>query len=278
MAIRIVTLSENTSGQPDIMGEWGLSILIEADGLNILLDSGKSGIAVQNAEAMGVDLRKIDKIVLSHGHFDHTGGLQAILTKVKHEVEIIAHPDIWAPKYNRRENKPDRYIGIPFQARVLENLGARFTLSRGPIKIAENVMTTGEISLITDFESIDSNMYIEAPGGWEPDKLADDQAIVLDTKAGLVVVLGCAHRGIINTLYQAQKVTDKRKIFMVLGGCHLIDASDERIWQTISGLNELDVRKLAVSHCTGLHASMILAQTYGESFAFNNAGNTIELS
>jgi 7,8-dihydropterin-6-yl-methyl-4-(beta-D-ribofuranosyl)aminobenzene 5'-phosphate synthase len=125
MAIRITTLSENTASQFDVMAEWGLSILIEVDGQNILLDSGKSGAVCQNAEAMGIDLRKIDKIVLSHGHFDHTGGLQALLSKIKKEVEVIAHPDVWAPKYNRREDKPDRYIGIPFQLRTLESLGAR---------------------------------------------------------------------------------------------------------------------------------------------------------
>jgi 7,8-dihydropterin-6-yl-methyl-4-(beta-D-ribofuranosyl)aminobenzene 5'-phosphate synthase len=278
MAIRITTLSENTASQFDVMAEWGLSILIEVDGQNILLDSGKSGAVCQNAEAMGIDLRKIDKIVLSHGHFDHTGGLQALLSKIKKEVEVIAHPDVWAPKYNRREDKPDRYIGIPFQLRTLESLGARFTLGRGPVKVSESMMTTGEIPMETDFEIIDSSMYLWTPVGWELDQLADDQALVIDTKQGLVVILGCAHRGIINTLYHARRITGKKKIYMVLGGCHLMDASDERIWQTISALNEMEVRKLAVSHCTGMHASMILSQTFGESFTFNNSGTIIDLT
>jgi 7,8-dihydropterin-6-yl-methyl-4-(beta-D-ribofuranosyl)aminobenzene 5'-phosphate synthase len=278
MAIRITTLSENTASQFDVMAEWGLSILIEVDGQNILLDSGKSGAVCQNAEAMGIDLRKIDKIVLSHGHFDHTGGLQALLSKIKKEVEVIAHPDVWAPKYNRREDKPDRYIGIPFQLRTLESLGARFTLGRGPVKVSESMMTTGEIPMETDFEIIDSSLYLWTPVGWELDQLADDQALVIDTKQGLVVILGCAHRGIINTLYHARRITGKKKIYMVLGGCHLMDASDERIWQTISALNEMEVRKLAVSHCTGMHASMILSQTFGESFTFNNSGTIIDLT
>jgi 7,8-dihydropterin-6-yl-methyl-4-(beta-D-ribofuranosyl)aminobenzene 5'-phosphate synthase len=278
MAIRITTLSENTASQFDVMAEWGLSILIEVDGQNILLDSGKSGAVCQNAEAMGIDLRKIDKIVLSHGHFDHTGGLQALLSKIKKEVEVIAHPDVWAPKYNRREDKPDRYIGIPFQLRTLESLGARFTLGRGPVKVSESMMTTGEIPMETDFEIIDSSMYLWTPVGWELDQLADDQALVIDAKQGLVVILGCAHRGIINTLYHARRITGKKKIYMVLGGCHLMDASDERIWQTISALNEMEVRKLAVSHCTGMHASMILSQTFGESFTFNNSGTIIDLT
>jgi 7,8-dihydropterin-6-yl-methyl-4-(beta-D-ribofuranosyl)aminobenzene 5'-phosphate synthase len=278
MAIRITTLSENTAGQFDVMAEWGLSILIEVDGLNILLDSGKSGAVCQNAEAMSIDPGKIDKIVLSHGHFDHTGGLQALLGKIKKEVEVIAHPDVWAPKYHRCENKPDRYIGIPFQIRTLESLGARFTLERGPVKISKSMMTTGEIPMETDFEIIDPGMYLWTPAGWEQDQLADDQALVIDAKQGLVVILGCAHRGIINTLYHARRITGKKKIYMVLGGCHLMGASDERIWQTISALNEMEVRKLAVSHCTGMHASMILSQTFGESFTFNNSGTIIDLT
>jgi 7,8-dihydropterin-6-yl-methyl-4-(beta-D-ribofuranosyl)aminobenzene 5'-phosphate synthase len=278
MAIRITTLSENTATQFDVLAEWGLSILIEVDGLNILLDSGKSGAICQNAEAMGVDLKKIDKIVLSHGHFDHTGGLQALLSKIKKEVEVIAHPDVWAPKYHRREDKPDRYIGIPFQLRTLESLGARFTLGRGPLKVSESMTTTGEIPMETDFEMIDSGMYIWTSTGWEQDQLLDDQALVIDGKQGLVVILGCAHRGIINTLHHARRITGKKKIYMVLGGCHLMDASDERIWQTISALNEMEVRKLAVSHCTGMHASMILSQIFGESFTFNNSGTIINLT
>jgi 7,8-dihydropterin-6-yl-methyl-4-(beta-D-ribofuranosyl)aminobenzene 5'-phosphate synthase len=140
------------------------------------------------------------------------------------------------------------------------------------------MMATGEIPMETDFEIIDSSLYLWTPVGWELDQLADDQALVIDTKQGLVVILGCAHRGIINTLYHARRITGKKKIYMVLGGCHLMDASDERIWQTISALNEMEVRKLAVSHCTGMHASMILSQTFGESFTFNNSGTIIDLT
>jgi 7,8-dihydropterin-6-yl-methyl-4-(beta-D-ribofuranosyl)aminobenzene 5'-phosphate synthase len=278
MAVRLATLSENTAGDFDVQGEWGLSVLIEVDGQNILLDSGKSGAICQNAEAMGIDLKKIDKIVLSHGHFDHTGGLEALLGKIKKDVPIIAHPDIWAPKYYRRKDKPDRYIGIPFQIRTLESLGARFMLNRDPVRVSESMTTTGEIPMETDFEQIDSNMYLWTPDGWVQDPLADDQALVLDTKQGLVVILGCAHRGIINTLYHARRITGKKKVHMVLGGCHLFDASDERIWQTISALNEMGVRQMAVSHCTGMHASMILSQTYGDNFTFSHTGTIIELT
>jgi len=153
MSVRITTLSENTA-QLGFLAEWGLSILIETDDMNILLDTGKSISVSHNADTLGIDLSKIDKIVLSHGHYDHTGGLREILRKMKKEVEIIAHPDIWAVKYSRREDQPDRYIGIPFQRQELESLGANFNLTTKPVKITDNIMTTGEIAMVTEFEKV----------------------------------------------------------------------------------------------------------------------------
>jgi len=278
MGIRIITLSENTSGRPDVLSEWGLSILVETGETGILLDAGASISIGQNTDSLGIDLRKISKIVLSHGHFDHTGGLQLLLSKMKREVEIVAHPDIFASKYHHKENKPDRYIGLPYQRQVLESLGARFNFSRGPVSLTDNIMTTGEIPMITDFEKIDVDLFIKTEEGWKPDPLLDDQALLVKAQSGLVVVLGCAHRGMINTLYQARKVAGMNKIQMVLGGSHLISAADEQVWQTISSLNEMGVKKLGVSHCTGMRATLLLAQTYGEDFIFNSTGNIINLT
>ena len=277
MELRITTLSENTAGLGNFLGEWGLSILVETDGLNILLDTGQSISASHNADILGIDLSKIDKIVLSHGHFDHTGGLRQILTKMRKEVEIIAHPDIWQAKYARRQGEADRYIGIPFMRQELESLGARFNLTTESVRITDNIMTTGEIPMVTDYEEIEPYLLVKEDTGWQPDKLLDDQALIINTEPGLVVVLGCAHRGIINTLYHAQQLTGVKAIHTVLGGCHLMDASEERVWLTIAALKELAVQRLGVSHCTGLPASAIMAQEFGDSFSFNNAGTSINL-
>jgi len=278
MTLRIITLSENTAGKTDVLAEWGLCLLIEADGQNILLDTGAGISASRNADLLGIDLQQIDKIVLSHGHFDHTGGLQMLLGKMQREVEIIAHPDIFAPKYNRPKGKPERYIGVPYQQSLLESLGARFKLNTGPVKLSENIMTTGEIRMVTDFESVDRGLFIKTGDGWQPDTVPDDLALTINTPAGLVVVLGCAHRGMINTLYMARELTGIDKVYMVVGGCHLKDASEEQIWQTISALNEMGVKKLAVSHCTGMRATLLLAQTYGDDFIFNFTGNIIDVT
>ncbi len=276
MELRITTLSENTAGLGNFLGEWGLSILLETDGPNILFDTGQSISASHNADILGIDLSQIDKIVLSHGHFDHTGGLRQVLRKIGKEIEIIAHPDIWQAKYANREGE-DKYIGIPFQRQELESLGARFNLTTESVRLTDNIMTTGEVPMVTDYEEIEPYLVVKEDAGFKPDKLLDDQALIINTEPGLVVILGCAHRGIINTLYHAQQLTGVKTIDTVLGGCHLMDASEERVWLTIAALKELGVQRLGVCHCTGLPASAIMAQEFGDKFSFNNAGNMLSL-
>jgi 7,8-dihydropterin-6-yl-methyl-4-(beta-D-ribofuranosyl)aminobenzene 5'-phosphate synthase len=277
MGLQITTLSENTAGLRGLMAEQGLSILVETDELNILFDTGQSLSASHNARQMGLDLRRVDKIILSHGHFDHTGGLKQVLRCIGKGIEVIAYPDIWAVKYKRREGEEDEYIGIPFHRQTLESLGARFNLTKKPVRITANIMTTGEIPMTTDYETIEPHLQVKEGKRFKPDKLLDDQALIVKTGAGLVVILGCAHRGIINTLYHAQKLSGVKKIHTVVGGCHLMDSTEERVWLTIAALKELGVQRLGVCHCTGLPASAIMAREFGDSFFFNNAGTTISL-
>jgi len=277
MGLRITTLSENTADTGDLLAEWGLSFLIATGKENILFDTGKTISASYNTDSLEIDLNQIDKIVLSHGHYDHSGGLRQILRRMGKEVEIIAHPDIWTAKYRRRKGQKDKYVGIPFQRQDLESLGARFTLTTKPLKIADNIMTTGEVPMVTDYETIDSALFVKSDAGWQPDKLLDDLALIINAEPGLVVVLGCAHRGMLNTLYHAQQLAGVKTIHTVLGGAHLISASKERIRRTIADLKELDVQRLGLCHCTSLPAISIMAQEFGEKFFFNITGTTIEI-
>ena len=273
MPLRITTLSENTAGFPGVLAEWGLSVLVETGDLKILLDTCTSISVPHNAPILGVDLSAIDKIVLSHGHYDHTGGLKEVLAKTG-AVEIIAHPDIWAKKYIRG-GEWERYIGIPFPREELEALGATFTLRKDPVWISDDIVTTGEIPMTTEYEEIDPNLYVKEDDQWLPDPLLDDRALIVVTDEGLVVILGCAHRGAINTIRHAQQITGVEQIHTVIGGTHLIGASEERVLSTASALQELGVQRVGVSHCTGLPSSMLLAQQLGESFFFNNTGTSI---
>jgi len=273
--VRITTLSENTANY-GFLGEWGLSILVEANGKKILMDSGPSISTVYNADRMGIDLTGISTIVLSHGHADHTGGLLEVLKK-SNGAAVIAHPDIWTAKYAQRGRDDFQYIGMPFSRKDLESCGARFIFSGKPVSLAEHITTTGEIEMLTDYEIIDSNLFVKDDGQMLPDKLADDLALVIDAEYGLVVILGCAHRGLINTLRHAQKITGKELIYAVIGGTHLFRADEERIERTIVDLKDMGIQKLGVSHCTGFAASARLAEEFADSFFLNNAGNKLTL-
>ncbi len=280
MKISITTLSENTCGIGDLIGEWGLSILIETDTINVLFDTGKSISATYNANELGIDLSSIDKIVLSHSHADHTGGLREVLQRIRRsEVEVIAHPDVWALRYRIRPYQADQFAGIPFQRQELENFGAVFNLTVKPMKLTDNIITTGEIPMVTDFETIDSGdtRFIKEDTEFRLDEILDDRAIIINTEQGLVVITGCAHRGIINTLYHAQQITGVKIIHTLIGGSHLFTASEHRIRRTIMALKDLNIQRLGLCHCTGLPAITLMAQEFGDKFFFNNAGTRINI-
>jgi len=272
MEIKITTLAENTA-EMGYLAEWGLSMFVEADGAKVLFDTGMGIAAVHNAQLLGIDLSTIDRIVLSHGHRDHTGGLREVLMLMKKEVEVIAHPDIWALKYTRWRKKSEHYSGVPFRRELLENLGARFNLTKKPVRITDHFMTTGEIPMLSDYEEIDSGLYDKETGEMLPDELKDDLGLVIDAEYGLVVILGCAHHGVVNTLKQEQQVTGKELIYAAIGGTHLLNAERPRWEKTAADLKEMGVQYLGVSHCTGFEASAYLAQEFGERFFLNNSGS-----
>lgn len=280
MKLRLTTLCENTAGRLGFSGEWGLSILIEYQGKTVLLDTGLSNAIIPNSICADIDLNNIDQVVLSHGHKDHTGGLRALLNLRTSQTEVIAHPDLWGKKYSiRPEINATHYhfIGIPFVKEELEYLGACFKLKREPTWIDENIVTTGEVALLTDFEAVDENLYVKTEQGLVPDALMDDQALVIKTDRGLVVVLGCAHHGMINTLIRAREITGVEDIYMVIGGTHLLRAKNKQLDHTCSKLEEFGVKRIGVSHCTGMPAAVAIFQRFKDNFFFNNAGTIIEV-
>jgi len=280
--LSIITLNENNAPiKGNLIAEWGLSFLLKTERKTILFDTGRDISVCYNAQLLGIDLNKIDKIVLSHSHSDHTGGLRQILERMnkKKEIEIIAHPDIWKTKYNRYDNKPDKFKGMPFQREELERLGASFRLSKKSIKIADGMVTSGEIPLITDYEKVSSKKnqrIILENGNFQEDEILDDQAIFFKTKQGLIIITGCAHRGIINTIYHARKITGINQIYAVIGGAHLIEASEERINHTMDALQKLNIKKLGLCHCTGLSAVSLLLQKLPNQFIDIHSGTVLE--
>lgn len=276
MQCRITTLADNTSGKHDIIGEWGFCALVETEGATVLLDAGAGYGVIHNAEQLGIDLKKVDKIVLSHAHFDHTTGIEKVLKKIDRQIEVIIPLDLWAAKYSVRKGMKERFIGVPFTRERLESLGAIFTMTPDPVYLTDSILTTGEVALVTDFEKVGGDyLKIKVNGEYQSDSFLDDRALIVKTDKGLVVVLGCAHRCLINTLHHVRKITGEEKIHMVVGGCHLFEASTDYIHKTIEALKEFKIDKIGVSHCTGLRAGAMMATAFGDRFFFNTAGTVI---
>jgi 7,8-dihydropterin-6-yl-methyl-4-(beta-D-ribofuranosyl)aminobenzene 5'-phosphate synthase len=274
MSITLTTLCENTAGKPGFTAEWGLSILVQTDGMAVLFDTGANYAAVRNADKLGVDLRAVDTIVLSHAHADHTGGLREVLRRTGPK-EVIAHPAVWELKYTKRPyEEKEAFVGIPFAKEELELHGASFSLSKEPVPIGDAIVTTGEIPQTTDFEGIEPIFYVKEGGSLRQDSIPDDLALIARAQEGLVIVLGCAHRGLVNTIRHARMITGEQRVHTVVGGTHLFPKTDEQVEKAISALREIGVKKIGVSHCTGFHASMRLAQEFGDGFFQNNAGTT----
>jgi len=278
MTISVTTLVENTSGVPTLYGEWGQSLLVEVDGLKILFDTGPSGHVIDNAKILGIDLSTIDRIVLSHGHYDHTGGLKDVLALIRgsgnrpNGIEVIAHPDIFQEKHFYLKGLPAKDIGVPGTRAELEALGARFNLSQDPVRLSDNIMTTGEVQISIDFEQIDPTLHVKEEENYLPDQLADDLSLIIKTEKGLIILLGCGHRGLINTILHAQKIAGVEQIYAVIGGTHLISANKVQMDETVKALKRFNITKLGVSHCTGLKSGAILANEFSEAFFFNSAG------
>jgi len=275
--LRVTTLMENTSAHGGILGEFALSMFIETNELSLLFDCGRGFSTLYNAAALKVNLSRIDAIVLSHSHNDHTGGLYPLFQHLQKKTKVIAHPDIWKEKYYKPPDHPYEFAGVPYRKEALESLGAAFNLTNRSVKLSENVMTTGEIPMNTEFENIHDHLFIKKEDRWEPDDVPDDQALIIKTARGLVIISGCAHRGVINTIRHAKHLTGVDKIHAILGGLHLIDQSLNRITKTVNTLKELDIELIGVSHCTGMKATIEVAKVFGKRFFPNNAGTITQI-
>jgi len=284
--IQIKTISENTAATPLVMAEWGLSMEISIARQKILFDTGAGNINVlrHNMMIMGVDPSKISCMVLSHAHQDHTGGLRYFLSQracqTSDKILINCHPKTLEPTYVKSPalNSAYRFFGCPFSVEEIRRYNADFSLSKDPIELdGKNVMTSGEIPMINDYESVGFNFFNKVHDNFQLDaEMVDDLALFIQTNLGLVIILGCAHRGMINTIHHAQKVTGIDNIYMVVGGTHLANAPKERMDQTISEIKRLNIQKVGVSHCTGLTSGAYLQNELGPDVFFNNnAGSVI---
>ena len=240
MNFKITTLCENNigHGSQNLIGEHGLSFCVEAGDRRVLFDTGQNLGLANNADVLGVDLSRIDTVVLSHGHYDHSSGLKSLLD-CNTDFALHAHPGVFGSK-QRMAGDNYKYIGIPLERKDLEQKG------------------------------------IKGGSKYSADTLPDDRALILDTEKGLVVLLGCSHRGVVNTLVHVTQITGRQKIHAILGGLHLGKASVEKLKKIADHLQAFGLEKIGVGHCTGPKAFVALANQFKDRLFLNTVGNVME--
>ncbi len=275
---KVTVLCENTVPRPGLLGEHGFAAYVETPGSTFLFDTGQGYGLTANALRLRKDLRSVEKLVLSHGHFDHTGGILAFLG-VHGPCDILAHPDCLGERFwqipTGNEAGP-LSVGIPWREAHLTTRGARFQWVRDFTEIAPGVFLTGEVPRKTDFEAGNPGFVVRSGEDWVPDPFLDDFSIALTTSKGLVVLLGCAHAGLINILNHLMEKTGENRIHSILGGTHLGFCAESRLDRTIETLKAHEIEMLAVSHCTGQGPAARLAAEFPGKFAFAPVGYTIE--
>jgi 7,8-dihydropterin-6-yl-methyl-4-(beta-D-ribofuranosyl)aminobenzene 5'-phosphate synthase len=277
--IKVLIEDSNGSAKPNLKAEHGLSYFIKAkidDGeVTVMMDTGTTPEALlHNVDAMGVNLEDVDVIALSHGHYDHTGGLLEALKRMKKRVPVIAHPTVFEPKLSLMPHL--RLIGAPFRVSTVEDIGGVPVFASNPVKIADGIITTGEVPRITSFEKI-RGFWTVQNGSFVEDVMLDDQSLIIDIEnKGLVVVAGCAHSGIINIIRHAQEITGKNKVYAVLGGFHLVNADAKKIQATVDELEKVDPEFVGPCHCTGKKATKKISETFGERCRILHSGDVIE--
>ncbi|MEM3727681.1 MAG: MBL fold metallo-hydrolase [Candidatus Bathyarchaeia archaeon] len=263
------------------IAEHGLSMLVTAscDGKShtLLFDTGVSPQgAVSNACSMGINLGQIEAIVLSHGHYDHFGGLQNFIKAIgKADLPIIVHEDMFKIRgVAASDGSVRRYPEFPKEAQIRP---AKFLKTKEPYLLADGlVLVTGEIPRKTDFEKGYTQQRAFIDGEWKPDPWVwDDRALAVHVKnKGLVILSGCAHAGIVNTVLYVRQITGIKKVHAIIGGFHLSGREcEERIGKTVEALKQLKPELVAPMHCTGWRGAFAIAGAMPEAFVWNSVGN-----
>jgi 7,8-dihydropterin-6-yl-methyl-4-(beta-D-ribofuranosyl)aminobenzene 5'-phosphate synthase len=272
-SVRVACVVDNAVGDAACWGEHGLSFLIEAGGRRILFDTGLSGSVLgHNLDGLRIQTEDVEAIVLSHGHSDHSGGLRVALRRCP-KARVVAHPDVFmahlAVHEGRRQN-----VGCPVSKEQIE-YRASLHLSRTPIEVVPGLWTTGEVPRTLTPGTLRKHLMMEVNGRLELDTFPDDQSLAIQTEQGLILVLGCCHSGLRNTLLHVRQVFGS-PLRAVIGGSHLAGEGPEELARIVALLREqYGDTKLYLNHCTGIPVLAVLRAELGERVSYCEAGTRL---
>ncbi|MBN1788798.1 MAG: MBL fold metallo-hydrolase [Sedimentisphaerales bacterium] len=274
--VKITTLVEDTAQGNGLTSEHGISFWIEYGSRKLLFDTGQSSIIIRNAQILGIDLSQTEAVVISHGHYDHTGGLEAVLSIAK-KAKIYIHPNALDRKYSYHGGS-SRFVGIAggvksiIESHVQTNA---VVWTKEPTEIFDGLFVTGQVPKTNDFE-IDEDEFFLDEYAQKSDELPDDQSLFFRAKGGLVVVLGCAHAGVINILNYITKISGISEVYAVMGGMHLVGASKEKMAKVMDNLEKFGLQKIGPGHCTGSEAALELRKVYPRRCFMCSVGTEFE--
>lgn len=283
--LKITVIAEDSVGyDTPYLGQHGISFLLtaEREGVvkNILVDVAQDPAAlIENINRMQIAISCIDAVVLTHCHYDHTRGVAKILRKIGgKDIPVIAHPDIF--RTNFISDPYLRSIGIMDGDRRedIESSGGILYLTGNALEIMPGLISTGEVERITDFEEVGMSLFTIENGQVKGDLMKDDISVVANVRGkGLVIVTGCSHAGIVNIIQQSIKLTGTNKIHGIIGGFHLVEASEERIQKTARALKKFNPDWVYAGHCTGFRAQVELYNIFKERFSPLHTGMIVEV-